>query len=481
MPHLPTLKLGSFRRLVLTGFSLVCLPLILALLYAALSVERLETYSRRALYVSTTAARASRALVEQVVDLERKARQYAVLGDPQALQAYAEREASVRSILTELSALALPPDQSRLVGALESSLRSLGASVTGPPSTGLDAEAGRYEELSALSKDLLTTHTRWSSEQAAKLQDRAARVKKVLLWLAAGVIPFTLAVALLFAMLIFRPVREIHVAIQRLGSGDLATRIAVHGPLDLEAVGARLDWLRRRLADSQEQKRKFLAHASHDLKTPLTAIREGADLLQEQSLGGLTPEQGEVAEILRHNSLRLQRSLQTLLDFSVAEARDDGAGPEGIALSALVESVLADHRPTLLKKEISLATTFEEATIAGNPERLRTVVDNLLSNAVKFTPVGGEISVAVRRLHDCAVIDVRDSGPGVGEDDRDRLFEAFYQGKSRSDGPIKGSGLGLSIAKEYAETSGGRIELVESRQGAHFRVVLPADAGGEPR
>jgi two-component system sensor histidine kinase GlrK len=117
--------------------------------------------------------------------------------------------------------------------------------------------------------------------------------------------------------------------------------------------------------------------------------------------------------------------------------------------------------------------------VIADREKLRSVVDNLLGNAVKFTPGGGTISVAARIAGEGgteAVIDVVDSGPGVPPDERDAVFNSFFRGRAQASARIEGTGLGLAIAREFTEAHGGRISVVASKKGGHFRVVLPRKA-----
>jgi two-component system sensor histidine kinase GlrK len=152
-----------------------------------------------------------------------------------------------------------------------------------------------------------------------------------------------------------------------------------------------------------------------------------------------------------------------------------------VPLKALVSEVLADNRPAAARKDLKLRVDGPDLWVLGDREQLRVVLDNLVSNSVKFTLAGGSISVSLSSAAGTATIDVQDTGPGIDLADRDRVFDDFYQGKASSDGPIRGSGLGLSIAREQVERHGGRLEMVESPQGAHFRVTLPMGREGEER
>src|SRR5690606_16886088 len=128
-------------------------------------------------------------------------------------------------------------------------------------------------------------------QEVENMRRQAAATQRRLSWQALAVIPAALVLAIFGTLLIARPVRQIDRAIRRLGRGQFDDPVYVHGPRDLEELGDRLDWLRLRLLDLDAQKVRFLRHVSHELKTPLTAIREGAQLLSDQVAGQLTPAQ----------------------------------------------------------------------------------------------------------------------------------------------------------------------------------------------
>jgi two-component system sensor histidine kinase GlrK len=124
----------------------------------------------------------------------------------------------------------------------------------------------------------------------------------------------------------------------------------------------------------------------------------------------------------------------------------------------------------------------DDVSFDADRAKLRLILDNLLSNAVKFTPEGGTITLLGRREGDYVVIEVADSGPGIPAEERDRVFEAFYQGATPQGGLVRGTGIGLSVVHEFVLAHGGSIEIVDGEfPGAHFRLRLPAPAAPTPR
>jgi two-component system sensor histidine kinase GlrK len=127
-----------------------------------------------------------------------------------------------------------------------------------------------------------------------------------------------------------------------------------------------------------------------------------------------------------------------------------------------------------LAKGITLASKCEDVTLVADEEKLRIIIDNLLSNAVKFTPESGTIRLTLEEADGSAVLDVADSGPGIAPQERQRIFDAFYQGGAVPSGQVRGSGLGLSIVKELVTVHHGSVEVIEGAlPGASFRVTLP--------
>ena len=143
-------------------------------------------------------------------------------------------------------------------------------------------------------------------------------------------------------------------------------------------------------------------------------------------------------------------------------------------MQPLIESVLADHKVAALARQLELEITLQPVEIDGDRAKLQTLIDNLVSNAIKFSPEQGRLHIRLEQQGDQAVIEVADSGPGIPEEERRRVFDAFYQGSSSAIVHVRGTGLGLSIAREYAQAHEGYIEVIDSDgPGACLRVVLP--------
>jgi len=330
----------------------------------------------------------------------------------------------------------------------------------------------------ATAREVLAINNRIVDREVERLRAKAEKVQRGLIVLVIFSTAVALTIALALMRYIARPISEIDGAIRQLGGADFSRPIVVRGPEDLRYLGRRLDWLRRRLEEFETQKNRFLRHVSHELKTPLTALREGAELLYDQVAGPLAPTQRQVVSIMRDNSVKLQRLIEELLDYQRALHAAASLEVKPVLLDELVAGAAREHELAAQAKGVSLRIDAQPAMLEADPEKLRSILDNLISNAVKFTPPGGTIAVRARAAAGEAMIEVMDSGPGVPAEERESIFNLFFRGRARADsigmrGGIKGSGLGLAIARELVEAHGGQIAVVADGAGGHFRVTLP--------
>jgi two-component system sensor histidine kinase GlrK len=479
--HVPmTLYPRSFLGLLLAGFTLVMLPLVGALAYSAWNTERLATQSRSAVFNASQAARASRSLVDRISSIERVAQQMTIVDDPGLAVDYARVHRSFKQLADEIAQLPLDAAQMAALGRTVAEEQALYDMLTGQPrpKPATKAVAERVDRLIESAREVLAINNRIVDREVERLRAKAEKVQRGLIVLVIFSTAVALTIALALMRYIARPISEIDNAIRQLGGADFSRPIQVRGPEDLRYLGRRLDWLRRRLEEFETQKNRFLRHVSHELKTPLTALREGAELLYDQVAGPLAPTQRQVVSIMRDNSVKLQRLIEELLDYQRALHAAASLEVKPLLLDELVAGAAREHELAAQAKGVSLRIDAEPAMLEADPEKLRSILDNLISNAVKFTPRGGTISVRARVAAGEAMIEVMDSGPGVPAEERESIFNLFFRGRSRADGvgmrgAIKGSGLGLAIARELVEAHGGQIAVVADGAGGHFRVTLP--------
>ena len=332
--------------------------------------------------------------------------------------------------------------------------------------------AFNIQQLAEQARGVLALSGRLAGAEVERLRTMALDARSTLIWQLLAAIPVALGIALWFRAVISSQLKQFDRAIRSIGHAEYSDGITVSGPQDLAHLGRRLDWLRRRLAELEEQKTRFLRHVSHDLKTPLTSIREGAQLLAEGVPGPLNEQQKTIIGIIDQNSRRLQQLIEELIDYQQAGFAAGSIDPHPVALDVVCTQVLRAHRLVAAARAIRFERKLAPLLVEGDADKLRVVVDNLVTNAIKFSPRDGVIQIGLAKHDGRAVIEVVDQGPGVAAAERERIFEPFFRGTRSRRGTVKGSGLGLAIAKEYVLAHRGKIEVVEGG-GGHFRVSLP--------
>ncbi|MEE4379164.1 MAG: HAMP domain-containing sensor histidine kinase [Candidatus Competibacteraceae bacterium] len=467
---------NSITALLLTGFIIASLPLALALALAVFYVDRLARQSQVTVVQAVEGTQGGRRLLNQITAMERNVRQYMVVQDPQLLTVYRDTRVAWQETLLRLEDLSLSVEQQARLQYLnqhEAELYSLFRFGTVNTLRHAEAVAG-FTEVRDVAREFLAQSFGDVDKAVEQLQNLAIDAATKLTWIVVATIPTVAALAGLFAMLIVRPLRRMTVAIQRLGNEDFTTTVRVGGPRDLQELGNRLDWLRHRLAELENQKARFLRHISHELKTPLANLREGAELLGEQVIGPLNSEQREVALILTANSRRLQRLIEDLLDFNQILSRTFRLNPQPVDLAHLIAQVIESQQLAWQARSLHLKVELVPVTLTADREKLATVVDNLLSNAIKFSPSDCSISICLTVTQATAHLTVTDSGPGFDAAAGDQVFQPFYQGRTIAGGHVKGSGLGLAIAREYVLAHGGCLDIIDpGTPGGCIRLSLP--------
>ena len=291
----------------------------------------------------------------------------------------------------------------------------------------------------------------------------------------------------LAAVLVFRPanrrLQELANTATRLGSGDTSARASETGGDEIAGVARAFN----RMADDLTQRaealqlsdrvrRQLLADVSHELMTPLTAIRGYLETLDMPSIALDEATRSRYLGVVREESLRLERIVGDLLDLAKLEAGGGTFSFEDVPIGPIFARVLERHEHAARERGITLESRGDQTILVrGDPLRLEQALQNLAANALRHVSSGGRVVLDVARRDDGVALSVMDNGVGILPEHLPRLFDRFYKADaSRSEGSGTGSGLGLSIVKTIVERHGGRIG-VRSTPGVEtvFEIVLP--------
>lgn len=466
----------SFRQLLLGVFLLIAVLLSAASLHALWTLDHLAAHSRDSGRHALALTENTQQLAERSVAMTRSARQYLVLDDPAFRMRYADAWREARVALDAVSrGLPHAPkgafDTWRQAGEQAWDILQMPTPArTSARQQALEKVLAPLPAISAqLTEEVKQEVERRNTDLLNELDRRRAVLK-------AQVIASIIVGALLaggFGLWLSRPLAQIEAAIDRLGENNFDEPVEVRGPADLQRVGHQLNWLRQRLSNLEADKSRFMRHISHELKTPLAALREGVALLEDGVAGALSPNQREIAGILNQNTAALQSQIEALLRYNAATFDAHHLHLEPTDMSALLTKAIDSQRLQWQAARLTVNTEGRAAPIVVDADKMAVALSNLLSNAVRFSPPGGLISFRIGEINGKLLLDCLDQGPGVAPNDAKRIFEPFYQGQRQPPGARRGNGIGLSIVHEYIAAHRGTLQLLPSERGARFQIELP--------
>ena len=275
-----------------------------------------------------------------------------------------------------------------------------------------------------------------------------------------------------------RPLEAIAAAAERVGEHDGARIPSPSPDAELRTLTTVLNATLARLQGALEQQRRLVADASHELRTPLTNLRGTVEVALRRPRAAA--EYQETLEVCLSEVERLCRLVEDLLVLSRADAGQLAIQPEPCELVALARTAVRGHAPRA--EALGVALQLEAAApvwVAGDPHRLRGVLDNLLDNALRHAPPDTPVTVSVGDADGVARLSVADRGPGLSAEQQAQVFDRFYRADPARDRHTGGAGLGLAIARAFAVAHHGTLTVASTPgDGATFTLSLPAAGGG---
>ena len=287
--------------------------------------------------------------------------------------------------------------------------------------------------------------------------------------------------ALLMARLLARgmtkPLRDMADAATRMQTGDYSVRVETTSRDEVGRLAVAFNQMSSELEHLEQSRRDLVANVSHELKTPITAIRAHLENL----LDGVEQPDPETLQVMLSQSERLGRLVEQLLDLSKLESGEVPLHTEAVPLPSLIAQVISEIGVARPDRSVTVGADLPDdlPPVTADRERVHQVLFNLVDNAMRFTPDGGAVTVSADRHNGSVEITVEDTGAGIAPEHLPRLFERFYRvdpSRSREDG---GTGIGLAIARSVVEAHGGHIEArSELGHGSTFTFDLPVASAG---
>jgi len=280
-------------------------------------------------------------------------------------------------------------------------------------------------------------------------------------------------VAVLFGIVLARsltnPLAELTKATRAVAEGDLYQKVAVRSNDELGELAKSFNLMNANLARSRDRRRQMTADIAHELRTPLSVILSHTEGIRD----GVLEASQEVINIVHEETLRLSSMVDDLRMLSLAEAGELSFEYQEIPPEQLLREAEAFHLPRAKRKkihiEIHVSPNLDKVRV--DPGRIAQVLGNLMDNALRYTPEGGIISLQAEQTSDYVELRIQDSGPGIGTEELEHLFERFYREDKSRQRDKGGSGLGLAIAKSIVEGHGGRIRA-ESDLGHGLSIII---------
>lgn len=285
------------------------------------------------------------------------------------------------------------------------------------------------------------------------------------------VLALAAAVTLLLAARLVRPLRALTDAAQRMRDGDDSARVTVATGDEIGRLSAAFNDMSQERQRLAEQRKAMVSDVAHELRTPVSNIRGWLEAVED----GVAEPDDALNSSLLEEALQLQHIIDDLQDLAAADAGTLRVHPEAVRLGDILDQVASAHRARAAAAGVALTVAPADIGLQADPVRLRQAVGNLVSNAIRHTPPGGTVSLRGRTDDDHVVIDITDTGAGLAPDDLPHVFDRFWRAEKSRNRSTGGSGLGLSIVRQLAESHAGHATATSPGRGrgSTFTLRLP--------
>ncbi len=450
-----SIQTASLRQLVFLSFFLALIPVAVLLWQSNKSLSGVSSYAITSAEYAVSSVRQSESMQSLVIDIERAVRQYVVV------RTEALKRLALNHIDNQLNLLAqVCAAQAQLIlcneqkTALATLKLSFDGEMTATPELLLQQIRTQQQQITQQIWDLLELQLQNQQQQVSATQQQLA-------WQTFGLVLLTLLLVLWASKRITAPVQQLDRMIRAIAQPKHHfPDEKLQGPRELNELGEQLRWLSSRLQQLEALRLILLRHASHELKTPLSSIREGCALLSEQLVGPLTAQQQEVVTLLNGSADRLSVLTEQLLDYNRLLQQ---AQPEWSVQvpQQLMQACFNDHALSLQQRQQQVKLACQLNAFYTDATLFRRILDNLINNAQAYGAAGSPVWVKLYRQDDSVVLEVANNGTPIPMSLREKLFEPFQRGTTPRFDQVMGSGLGLSIVADCARLLGGHADIVD--------------------
>lgn len=459
---------ASLRQFILFSFFLALIPLAVLLWQSHSALSQVSQFAVAEAESSVGSVKLAENMQNVVVDIERAVRQFSILRTDSLsklagthLRNYQEM---LRVVCSDLDARLLCDSQQQQIAVLLQIYQQSTNEELTPLLVSIRQQQQQLtEQIWLLLEQRLQTQQNFVVDAQSKLA-----------WQSVALVVLTMLLVIWASARIASPIKQLDTMIRSIGQASHHfPHDKVAGPRELTELGEQLRWLASRLQQLEALRLILLRHASHELKTPLSSIREGCALLEEQLVGPLNAPQMEVVTLLSGSADRLSQLTEQLLDYNrlLQQAKPEFAWHDS---TQLLENCFSDHALSLQQRQQFIQLDCQLPKIYTDAMLFRRILDNLINNAQAYGGQGSPVWVILRQHEKFMLLDVANNGTPIPAELRAKLFEPFQRGKSPRFDSVQGSGLGLSIVADCARLLGGLAEIVDvSYADVCIRIRLP--------
>ena len=487
---------------ILIGFGILILAMIALTVYQGIIINRLQGIDSSRSQADFRFALGCLDLIRDIGKVEEYLGKYEARPGPDALKVLRESVGDFENSLTDTQGLAEASKELEEMKRLAEFWRSFRADLIREEQGSLDAPgaipAGLQDHLDRLRAQSLTVYeVAWHAIAAdSEASTRLARNAVLISWSALAI---AVVLGALASFLIFRsisiPLAHLQEGTSAIASGKYFYRLDTSRKDELSRLARDFNALTERMAELDQMKRAFVSHVSHELKAPMASMRETLQLLLEGIPGPLTDKQRRLLELGLQSGSRLSSMLANLLDLSKIEAGVMEYDVQTHDLVPLVKTAIAGLEAQAREKKIRVDTDLPSTPlpVECDRDRIVQVIGNVITNAIKFSPAANAVTVSAGLISGIpeqipgswrlsladlpaggglVLLSISDAGPGVPDEQKERIFEKFVQVRQGKKMPGQGLGLGLAICRTIIEAHGGAIWMEDRSQGGSVVKIL---------